>query len=109
MARLRLCYHEDQSTETDHQAGPSICPDQVTTDGIDGLDHIIGLRNVEEAVIGQRRNFISSGGQVASPHHPHLAHIVTVDFSQGAVAPAIKRATPHEASRWEQGPVTSHR
>ena len=73
-----------------------VFPDQVASESIDGLDPVIDLRNVEHAVIGQRGNFPSTGGHAAGPYHSELIHIVTINFSQWAVAPAVESATPHQ-------------
>ena len=74
----------------------TVFPDQVASEGIDSLNHIGILRNVEHAIIGQRRNFRSTASQVPGPHHLQLIHIVTIDFGQWAIAPAVESATPHQ-------------
>ena len=74
----------------------AVLPDEVAGDGVDGLDDVGGVRHVEDAAVGERRALLAPLGEGARPHHAQLADVVAVDLVEGAVAPAVEGAAPHQ-------------
>ena len=75
----------------------AVLPEQVPRGGVDGLDDVARVRHVEDAVVDERRALLAAAGaERPRPHHPQVADVVPVDLVEGAVAPAVEGAAPHE-------------
>ena len=75
---------------------PAVLPEEVAGDGVDRLQVVLRVRHVEPSAVGQRRPLLGPGRQGAGPHHAQVAHVVAIDLVEGAVAPAVERAPPHQ-------------
>ena len=74
-----------------------VVPDHVAALHVEGHDVIAGVRHVDHAVVHDRRPFLAArSGQPVRPDHPQLCDVVAIDLRQGAVAPSVQRATPHQ-------------
>ena len=73
-----------------------VLPDEVAGRRVDGLDDVAGVGHVEHAAVGEGRSLLASLVQGAGPHQAQVAHVVAVDLVEGAVAPAVEGAPPHE-------------
>ena len=75
---------------------PNMLPDEVTRDGVDGLDDVVRVRHVHDPVVHQRGALLAPGRHGARPDHAELVHVVPVDPIERAVAPAVQRPAPHQ-------------
>ena len=74
----------------------AVLPHEVAADRVDGLDDVGGVRHVEDAAVGERRALLAPVGEGARPDHAQIADVVAVDLVEGAVAPAVEGAAPHQ-------------
>ena len=75
----------------------AVLPDQVAGHRVDGLDDVLRVRHEHHAVADQRRPLLAAlARQGAAPDQPETADVVPVDLIEGAVAPAVERAAPHQ-------------
>ena len=74
----------------------AVLPYEVAGDRVDGLDDVGGIRHVEDPVVGERRALLAPLGEGAGPHHAQVADVVAVDLVEGAVAPTVEGAAPHQ-------------
>ena len=73
-----------------------VLPDQIACRGVEGLDHVVRIRHVHDASVGEGRARLAAVVQRAGPHHPEIADVLRRDLVERAVAPAVRGATPHE-------------
>ena len=71
-------------------------PDEVARRRVDGLDDVAGVGHVEHAPVGEGRALLAARVQGAGPHEAQVGHVAAVDLVEGAVAPAVERAPPHQ-------------
>ena len=72
----------------------AVLPQEVAGAGVEGLDHVAGVRDIHDAVVHERRRLRHPGLEAPGPGEPELVHVAPVDLVEGAVAPAIEGAPP---------------
>ena len=73
-----------------------VLPAEVAGGGVDGLDDVARVRHVHHAVVDERRALLQPGSEAPRPDHAQVADVAAVDLVEGAVAPAVERAPPHQ-------------
>ena len=95
MLRLVVRFPTNSSTSSgDCRGGTPTC--RSPGHGVDGLDHVAGVRHVEHAAVGQRRPLLAARGEAPRPDEAQVAHVLTVHLVERAVAPAVRGAAPRQ-------------
>ena len=55
-----------------------------------------GIREVQDAVVNERRAFLGAGLEPARPDELQLVDVAAIDLLQRAVAPRVERTPPHQ-------------
>ena len=72
----------------------AVLPDQVAGCGVECLDHIVWVRHVEDAAVGEGRPGLAAVVERPRPDHAEPADVLRRDLVERAVAPAVRRASP---------------
>ena len=74
----------------------AVLPDEVAAHRVDGLDDVARVRHVEDAVVDQRRSLLQARAERTGPDHPEAGDVAAVDLVEGAEAPGVQGAAPHQ-------------
>ena len=92
---VRLCRREVLTDVLGHLA--AVLPDEIAGRGVQRLSHVIGIREIQDPVVYERRALlIGAVAERPRPHELELRDVAPVDLVEGAVAPAVQRAPPHQ-------------
>ena len=73
-----------------------VLPDQIAGRGRERLDDVLRIRDVQDAVVGQRRRLGASIGHGPRPLHPDPPNVLPRDLVERAVAPGVEGAAEAE-------------
>ena len=71
-------------------------PNEVTTGGIDRLDHVAGMTQIHHAVVDKRRGLVDAGLHGACPDQLQTLDVGLVDLIERTVAPGLIIAAMHQ-------------
>ena len=91
--------------------GPhAIFPDQFAGAAVERLHDVVGIREIDDAVVHQRRGLIGAAF-VHGPHpgQPQIAHVVARDLRKRAVVPCLVIAADHQPVARDRDAAASRR
>jgi hypothetical protein len=80
-----------------------VFPDQIAVGRVERVHDIVGLRQVHDSVMHERRRFLIARFLGDRSRKLQLSDIVLVDLIERAVAPALVGTCATSANRWDWG------
>ncbi len=100
IARFRLMDGTGKYSPRSDGQGAPVLPKQIAARRVDRLNEIARIGEIHHAAVDERRALLNARTEGSCPDHLQGTDVLAVHFRQGAKAPGVERAPPHEPIGW---------